>query len=338
VEPLALDGLRAGSLFAKRDDRCCPLYGGNKPRKLEFVVGSATARGARRLVTTGGLGSNHGLATTIVGRNAGLAATLVLLRQPVTPEVRHALLLDAAYGAKLVYGANVPGTALQVLRVLAASALRGEKPFLVSTGGSSTRGTVGFVSAGLELAEQVRAGALPAPAQVWVAVGTGGTLAGLVAGLKLAGLPTRVVGVIVTDILPPTPRSLARAARAVLRRLRRAEPRIPEVPVSPADFDLVHDQLGVGYGAPTPAARDAVAAAAACGLVLETTYTGKCVAAIRGRAASGALPDGPLLFWNTYNGVDVEALAPRPLDPAALPARFREFLRPDASGRGAWED
>jgi D-cysteine desulfhydrase len=331
VEPLALDGVRAGSLFAKRDDHCCPLYGGNKPRKLEFVIGTAVARGAGRLVTTGALGSNHGLATTIVGRDAGLATTLVLLRQPITPDVRRALLLDAAYGADLVYGANVAGTAAQVLRVLAASALRGERPFLVATGGSSIRGMVGFVSAALEVAEQVRAGTIPAPAQVYVAVGTGGTLAGLVAGFKLARLGVRVVGVLVTDILPPSRRSLAGRARAVLRWLRRAEPRIPEVDVSPADFDLVRDQLGAGYGAPTPAARDAVDAAAAGGLELETTYTGKCLAAIRERAARGELPEAPVLFWNTYNGVDVAALAPRPLDPAALPAGFRQFLRlPDA--------
>jgi hypothetical protein len=107
------------------------------------------------------------------------------------------------------------------------------------------------------------------------------------------------------------------------------------VPVGPSDFDLVHDQLGAGYGAPTPAGREAVAAAAACGLALETTYTGKCFAAIRERAGRGALPDGPVLFWNTYNGVDVAARAPRPLDPAALPRRFRPFLGPDGRGSGA---
>ena len=106
---------------------------------------------------------------------------------------------------------------------------------------------------------------------------------------------------------------------------------MPEVSVTPADFDLVRDQLGAAYGAPTPAARDAVDAAAAGGLELETTYTGKCLAAIRERAARGELPGAPVLFWNTYNGVDVAALAPRPLDPASLPAGFRQFLRlPDS--------
>ena len=74
------------NLWIKRDDSSCPLYGGNKPRKLEFVIGRALARGSRRLITTGALGTNHGLATTILGREAGLKTTLVT--RPVCPLIR----------------------------------------------------------------------------------------------------------------------------------------------------------------------------------------------------------------------------------------------------------
>ena len=117
-------------------------------------------------------------------------------------------------------------------------------------GGSSARGQLGFVSAGLELAEQVRAGELPEPAELYVAVGTGGTLAGLVAGLALAGLRTRVVGVLVTDILPPSPRKLARMARSVLRGSARAAAAPARSSRSASgDFDFVRSQLGPGYGA-----------------------------------------------------------------------------------------
>ena len=137
VEPLPLDG--STSLYVKRDDRSGRLIGGNKPRKLEFIVGRALARGSRRLITTGGIGTHHGLATTILGREAGLATTLVLLRQPVTEEVRRSLLLFGAWGAQLVYGGNVPGTAFQGVRALLVSWLRGERPTLVSAGGSSMR-------------------------------------------------------------------------------------------------------------------------------------------------------------------------------------------------------
>ena len=326
IQPLPLDGIPEGQLCVKRDDHSCALYGGNKPRKLEFLIGRALERGARRLVTTGGLGTHHGLATAVLGRAAGLETTLAMLHQPVTPEVRESLLLGVAYGARLVYGSHVPGVALCTLGALAAATARGERPVLVPTGGSSPLGNLGFVSAGFELAAQVRAGQLPEPAAVYVAVGTGGSLAGLVLGLRLAGLRSRVIGVLVTDILPPTPRGLARAARRSLRLLRRLEPRVPEVEVGPGDFDLFSDQLGAGYGAATPAAREAVAAAGRCGLALETTYTGKCLAAVRERARRGELPGGPLLYWHTFNGVDLRAGAPDALDAERLPRRIRRVL------------
>jgi D-cysteine desulfhydrase len=326
VAALPLPGIPEGRLFVKRDDRCSLLYGGNKPRKLEWILGDALARRSRRLVTTGGLGTHHGLATTILARAAGLATTLVLVMQPVTAAVQRSLLLRAAWGADQRWGRNLPGSAAQVLRALAVATARGERPLLVPPGGSSPRGHLGFVSAGLELAEQVRAGLLPEPAELYVAVGTGGTFAGLLAGLALARLRTRVVGVLVTDILPPSPRRLARMAQGVLRRLRRRLPRLPQPEISERGFDFERSQLGPGYGAATPAARAAVAAAAGLGLGLETTYTGKCLAALIERTRRGNPPRGPILFWNTFNSVDVEKNAPAPLDPSALPGSLRRFL------------
>jgi hypothetical protein len=133
------------------------------------------------------------------------------------------------------------------------------------------------------------------------------------------------VGVLVTDILPPSPRKLARMAREALERLRRRLPRIPHRELGEGDFEFVRSQLGAGYGAATEAARAAVAEAAGLGLQLETTYTGKCLAALIQRARAQP-PAGPVLFWNTFNAVDVEKSAPAPLDPAALPRSLRGFL------------
>jgi D-cysteine desulfhydrase len=244
----------------------------------------------------------------------------------VTAEVREKLLLYPAYGAELVYGRGVAGTAAQVLRVLLRSALRGERPMLLPAGGSSTLGNVGFVCAGLELAAQVEQGALPEPGEIFVPVGTGGTLAGLVVGLRLAGLRSRVRGVLVSDILPPSARALRRAARRVLRRLRGWDGSVPEIALPLEDFELIRDQLGPGYGAATDAARDAVAAAADAGLALETTYTGKCLAEIRARALRGALPGGPLLFWNTFNSIDPHPGARCPPSRDLVPPAFQRFL------------
>ncbi len=326
VERLAVPGVPDGTLFVKRDDRSCPLYGGNKPRKLEFLIGRARERGARTLVTTGGLGTNHGLATTILARSVGISTVLVLVDQPATAGVRETLRLQWAYGAAQIAARNVAGAALHAARVLATSALRGERPQLIPTGGSSPLGDVGFVSAGLELAEQVRAGECPEPETIYVPVGTGGSVVGLTVGLRLAGLRSRVLGVLVTDILPPSSRSLARAARATLRLLRRADPSIPVPELTPADFPLLRGQLGAGYGAPTPAAERAVATAADLGLRLETTYTAKTLAEILARSTRGELGAGPVLFWDTYNAVDVAAQAPRSASEADLPAGIRRAL------------
>ena len=315
-----------GRLYVKRDERSCPSYGGNKPRKLEFVIGDALRRGARTLVTTGGFGTNHGLATTILGRAMGLKTVLVLVQQPVTEAVRETLLLQAAYGARQVYGGNIPGAALQTLRVLAGSWVRGARPVLVPTGGSSPSGNLGFVSAGLELAEQVRSGELPEPERVFVPVGSGGTLAGLVLGLRLAQLRTRAVGVLVTDILPPSPARLARAAQRTLRLLRQADPSVPSLPIASSDFPLIRSELGPGYGAPTPAAREAVELAVRGGLSLDMTYAGKCLAAIVNCVRRGQLGDGPILFWNTYNAVEVALGAPRRTCPEELPGAIRRAL------------
>jgi D-cysteine desulfhydrase len=325
VEPLSLPGLPPGACFVKRDDRSCPLYGGNKPRKLEFVLGAAAARGTRRLVTTGGVGTHHGLATTILGRSLGMATTVVCVPQPPSEHVREQLAALLAFGAEIRFARGVPGAAARTAWALARASLAGERPLLVPTGGSSALGDVGFVSAACELAEQVEAGRLPAPAEIYVPVGSGGTLSGLVLGLALAGLRTRVVGVLVTDILPPGPRRIGALARATLALLRRVDHSLPEVALDPQAFEIVRAQLGPGYGAPTEAARAAAALARDAGLALETTYTAKCLAELMARAAAGRLRT-PALFWNTYNSVDYRAHAPAAPAAAALPPALRAWL------------
>jgi D-cysteine desulfhydrase len=330
VAPLHLDGVDGGALYVKRDDLSSPVYGGNKPRKLEFTLARALARACRRLVTTGGLGTHHGLATAIFGRSLGLHTTVVVVPQPVTPHVREQVRALQAFGAELRPASGVLGAAGQVIRAFAAATLAGERPTWVPTGGSSALADVGFVSAAFELAEQVAAGVLPEPAELFVPVGSGGTAAGLVLGARLAGLRTRVVGVLVTDILPPTPRRLARMAGATLALLRGIEPSLPALRLGPGDFEIARAQLGAGYGAPTPAGADAAAIAQRAGLALETTYTAKCLAEVLARLHDGR-SRGPVLFWNTYNSRDPWAHAPPAPPESALPAAIRRWLAEGAS-------
>ncbi len=103
-------------LWIKRDDESGRLYGGNKPRKLEFVLGDALAQRRRAVLTFGGIGTHHGLATAICARSVGLRTILLMVTQPVTAHVRECLLLDRAAGAELHYRPNVPLLVFRAVR------------------------------------------------------------------------------------------------------------------------------------------------------------------------------------------------------------------------------
>lgn len=321
------------AVWVKRDDRSGALYGGNKPRKLEFLLGEALRRGYRKVITFGGIGTHHGLATTLCARQAGLRTQLVLLPQPVTEHVRQCLLLDHAYGAELYYAGNVAGVAVTALSLCVRGLVRGDLPWIVPAGGSSPRGALGYVNAAVELAEQVRAGELPEPDFIFVPLGSGGTAAGLMLGLKLAGLSSRVVAVLVTDILPPSAARLRRLARGSLQLLRRYRPRIPAVKVRSGDVTIVRGHLGRGYGAPTAAGESASALLADLeGIQLEPTYTAKCFAALLELATQEPYRGRTLLFWNTYSSVDPAASLPRLPVYTELPAPFHRFFAGATAG------
>ncbi len=329
VRPLDRLASRCGlpALWVKRDDLSGPLYGGNKPRKLEWLLGTALARGRRGVITFGGIGTHHGLATAICARDAGLSTVLVMLPQPVTEHVRHCLLLDQAAGAELRLAGSVAGIVALALRCCTAAALRGRPLAIIPPGGTSPVGAIGYVNAAFELAEQIRAGQLPEPDAIFVPLGSGGTVVGLALGCRLAGLRSRIVAVLVTDILPPSPRRLAGIARAALRRLRRVAPEIPPCPAPTEAVTIVREYLGRGYGAATDAGLDAQRLLAESeGIVLETTYTAKCMAALLDAARQPTYRGQTLLFWNTFSSVDLaEVLGPLP-DWRTLPPEFHRFF------------
>lgn len=302
------DGAGDVALFVKRDDRSSPLYGGNKLRKLEFFLADAGLSHAGRIITAGGIGTNHGLATALHARAAGLEVHLALYDQPVTGHVRANLrALDAA-GARVRHDGGELA-ALRAARILVTEARHeGAAPYFIMIGGSSRLGTLGHVNAGLELAQQVEAGRIPEPARVFVALGSGGTAAGLAAGFRLAGLRTRVTAVRVGPTILANSLALQYLANDALRWLQSADPAVPRTRVRLRDFDVVTDQLGAGYGHPTDAAHEAVAWALPR-LELETAYTGKAMAACLQYCRTQARPGETILFWNTFNSAPVASPA-----------------------------
>ena len=273
-------------------------WGGNKVRKLEWLIPDARRRGRRSILTFGGLGTNWGLATALYAREHGLETALALVDQPIDDHVSAQLGRLEASGARIYRTRTKPRTVAMLPWLIVRNARGGRPPYLLPAGGSSPVGALGYVEAALEIAAQVEDGSLPEPAHVVVPVGTGGTAAGLALGFQLAGLRTRVVGVVVNDQLRLDAPVLARLARRSAKLLERRGARLGRLRLEPDVLDLTRDQIGAGYGHPTEAAARATALAAEEGLALDPVYTAKAMAGLLALRAEGRL-DGPVLFVHT---------------------------------------
>jgi D-cysteine desulfhydrase len=274
-------------------------WGGNKVRKLEWLLPEAHRRGARTILTVGGLGTNWGLAAALYGREQGLRTALALVDQPVDEHVRAHLERLRASGATL-HRTHTKARTLAALPWLLARHTGRRPPYLLPAGGSTAIGVLGYVEASFELAEQVAAGALPEPSHVVLAIGSGGSAAGLALGLRLAGMRTRVVGIPVTRDLRVDPHSLARLARRAETLLRRRGAELPAPATSPEELTVLDGWIGPGYGHATPEGEAATAAARGRDrLVLDPVYTAKAVAALRAENSAGRFGAGPVLYLHT---------------------------------------
>ncbi|HEX7740275.1 MAG TPA: pyridoxal-phosphate dependent enzyme [Marmoricola sp.] len=268
-------------------------WGGNKVRKLEWIIPEARRRGRSTLFTVGGIGTHWGLACALYGREHGLDTVLGLVDQPVDEHVRQQLARLEASGAT-VYRYPTTGR----LKLAAPRILARHRPWYLPAGGSNAFGTLGYVETALEIAGQVEAGDLPEPGTVVVPVGSGGTVAGLALGFAIAGLRTRVFGAVVNDMIRLDDRAITRlvARTAALLSDRGAG----AIPRPDADrLTLSAEWLGSTYGDPTPASVAEVERAAAAGMEIEPVYTGKALAATRDLLARGAIA-GPVLWLRTH--------------------------------------
>jgi 1-aminocyclopropane-1-carboxylate deaminase/D-cysteine desulfhydrase-like pyridoxal-dependent ACC family enzyme len=299
-------------LWLKREDESDSAYGGNKVRKLEFLLGDARARGFHRVVTFGGTGSHHVAATAIHGARAGFEVEALLVPQPADAHVRELLLAEQAAGAQLLGLAGY--LALVPARLLAHA----KDGCWLAGGGSSPRGTLGWVSGGLEILAQVRSGELPSPDVVYAALGSCGTVAGLWLGLRGAR-PPEIVGVRVVGgpaCGEVATRLLAARTARLLGELLPGE--APRLRVEPRF-------LGAGYGHPSGESIAAVALAARYGIALDPIYTGKVMAALLDDARAGRLEGKRVLFLHSFSSVDLRPLAAR-ASPDRLPPRLRSIF------------
>jgi L-cysteate sulfo-lyase len=304
-------GARLGvDLLVKRDDLTGLGLGGNKVRKLEFLLGATMAEGCDTVVTFGALQSNHARQTAAACAALGLHCELVLTRAvPLTGasfDRSGNVLLDELFGATVhVVPHDDDELARTVESVRAAIETRGSRARWVPPGGSDPVGTLGYVLAGLELAEQARALGL-AIADVVLATSTGGTQAGLVTGLRLGGCDATVHGVAVYRDGDRTTGAVRELTHGVAKLLDR--PAVPD-----ADVVVVEGWRGEGYGIPTDAMWDAVATFARTeALVLDPVYSGKAAAMLLDGCAAGRLGrDGAVAFVHTGGSPGLFAYADR---------------------------
>ncbi|WP_051278086.1 1-aminocyclopropane-1-carboxylate deaminase/D-cysteine desulfhydrase [Solimonas flava] len=328
VQPLA--GL--AQVYVKRDDLTAADYGGNKIRKLDFLLGEARRDGCGAVLAFGYAGSNFVAATAWHARKLGLSTLAGLLPQCPAAYVVGNLSVSLHCGAELFVGGS-PATlaATAVARSLRRLAREGRAPRWMAPGGSNALGALGFVEAAFELRRQIDAGELPAPRSLYVPFSSMGTVAGLVTGLALAGLPTQVIAVqVVGETLAGRAR-LGRLLADLAVLLRRHGVAVPEAETLLARVVIRTEFYGGEYACRTDAAAAAVARfTAAAGARADSAYTGKALACLYADAATRNLA-APALYWHTFSAT---ALPPGvPLAPAsAAPHALRHHWTLERAG------
>jgi D-cysteine desulfhydrase len=312
-----------GKMSIKYDNLTGSVYGGNKVRKLEYIFPRAMAKQCAQIATFGAVGSNHALATALYAQRAGFGSICFLSHQAKTPRIAATLNKHIENGTELVRYGGTYARRIGTLR----EHLWKRKAWVIPMGGSSWLGTMGFVAAGLELASQIERHKIPLPDRLYVGTGTMGTAVGIALGLALAELPVEVHAVRVSDTSITNQHALEVLLNKTANMMRRIDRSIPEDFVARTRIIIRNEFFGPGYAQGTSATDHAIAFARdELNLVLETTYTGKAMAAILADLGQRATRHCKILYWHTYNSRPLGVPTKRPLDVQALPAEFLRYF------------
>jgi D-cysteine desulfhydrase family pyridoxal phosphate-dependent enzyme len=288
----AIDGPK---LWIKRDDLTGFGFGGNKIRGLEFLLADALAQKADTLVTGAGPQSNYVRATAAAAAHAGL--NMIAVYSGTLPaQVQGNYRLTRLLGAEIRFTGDPDRASVDEAIEEIAIELRsaGKRPYTIPRGGASVLGSLGYVQAVYELAEQCTANDISLDAIV-LATGSCGTQAGLLAGVKLLRLPWRVEGFTVSRPVYEVKSRVLTLAQAAIELLG-----FPST-ITPQDVIVHGGFIGPGYGVPTPDATEAIRLTARCeGIFLDPTYTGKAMAGFLAYSRAGHFrPDNTIIFLHT---------------------------------------
>ncbi len=289
--PALAAGLGLDFFGVKRDDLLEALHGGSKPRKLEYLLAAPPFAEAPVWAGVGGIGLGALVALTAAAALLGRTLEANVFWTTVSAGVADNLAFTASGPTRVRF---YPSRISIALRRPALFGVGGRGRAVVAPGATTALGMIGSVRAGLELCAQIRAGELPDPERIYVALGSGGTAAGLSVGLALGGSRATVAAIAVVERVLATRARLRGLQREVVAALGRAGIAAPaELPEIAVD----HAHLGRGYAEPTVESLAACEALAAAGIELEPVYTGKAMAALR--ADAGRLGLHRVILWQT---------------------------------------
>ncbi|HLJ54332.1 MAG TPA: D-cysteine desulfhydrase family protein [Chthonomonadaceae bacterium] len=304
-------------ILIKRDDLTGLALGGNKSRKLEYLLAAARAAGADTLITCGAAQSNHALQTAAAGREFGFDVRCVLYGSPATAEILtgnlrlHAMLDTPIRWVSMREGETRREQAVRrgIEEEARAVVAAGGVPYRIPTGGSTGVGALGYVRAVSELMGQLPDEDRSALRRIYFASGSGGTHAGLVVGAALAGWPVACVGVEIEPI-PPGPDGVSPFNRAVETIAREAADLVgPGRAITGADIVLDARYTGPAYGVETSEGREAARLLFRTeGILLDPVYTAKAFAAMLGAIGREELaPSDTVMFWHTGGAAGIFA-------------------------------
>ena len=282
-------------LLIKRDDQTGLALGGNKTRKLEFLVGEALEQGADTLVTAGAAQSNHCRQTAAAAAKAGLRCELLL--NGTKPKSSNGnLLLDELLGARIHWVQRSERDA-KLSKIPDELRKQGGKPYVIPVGGSNGVGATGYVLAMMELAEQLN-GLNRRIDRIVFASSSGGTQAGIVAGAKVIGFNGKLHGVSIDRDDSESAiyqRELADIANETAKYVGF------NAHFTASDFSVAYDYLGGGYGVVSDLEREAIRLLASCeGVILDPVYTGRAMGALLDLIRKKAFRSNEtVLFWHT---------------------------------------
>ena len=283
------------TLLIKRDDQTGLALGGNKTRKLEFLVGQALAQGADTLVTVGAAQSNHCRQTAAAAAKAGLGCELILNgKRPEIPNGN--LLLNELFGAT-EHWIERSQRAEKLESVSAELIARGRKPYAITVGGSNGVGATGYVVAMIELMEQLSASSQRVD-HILFGTSSGGTQAGIELGARITGCTGKLHGL---SIDKNDPEHLEYEAEVAQIANDCAEYIGSEVRLTKDDVKVVYGYMGEGYGVVGDLEREAIRLMARReGIVLDPVYSGRAFGALVDLIRKGGFrQDETVLFWHT---------------------------------------